>query len=632
MKELVDAASHNGRRGGRRFGTLAALVIVALTPAGAWAVLISPATTGPMGQRAVAAARADAVYAATPSALPSQAGVAAAVSAPGSLRPHGHHNWMIGFDKESVDPTADELNSGNFHLGGYGLGPTRQSTGPLVDGDGTVEHIYARAMAISNRQGNTLLLAALENQGTFAADKQGPYGIYDMRVKVSQDLLANHINVPVDMIVINSDHSHAGPDLIGLWGGVPVSYLQTVFNQTVKALEQAYAKRVPADLLVGASTPTMPNPAVGGYIPGTATPGEDLVHSQFGKDTGSTGYYQAVNNQLQGVLPPNPGPQVAATNYDDSAVDTQLRVLQAVGDDGARLGTLINYSAHATVMGGGNKRYSADWPGRAARATELALGEAVAVTMVADVGRSQPPRPHSNPNCNQAGQETCDVDQLDTYTHLITPWVLQAVAGAAPIHGNAVAGKEVFTRELATNPALLGVGYSGELPVRGVGAYRSTTPPWISGDVVGTFASAHRVGDVLLTANPGEAYPDIRFGVGQEITSPQSFFTFGLANDQLGYLIAPASEYPWISGSNIGNDNSFFNVSAQYGDHLMCTQTAAAEALGYGATGNQAPYGPNAVAPNCAVLTASDAVPIGPTPQQPWVVGDGTALPPPAPQ
>jgi hypothetical protein len=210
--------------------------------------------------------------------------------------------------------------------------------------------------------------------------------------------------------------------------------------------------------------------------------------------------------------------------------------------------------------------------------------------------------------------------------------VLQAVATATPVHGNTVAGKEVFTREVATNAALLGVGYSGELPVRGLGAYRSTTPPWITGDVVGTFASAHRVGDVLLTANPGEAYPDVRFGVGQEIAAPQAFFTFGLANDQLGYLIAPAGEYPWIAASNPGNDNSFFNVSVQYGDHLMCTQTAAAEALGYAATGNQAPYGPNAVAPNCALLTASDGLPIGPTPQQPWPFGDGVAPPPPVEQ
>ena len=605
---MTRAATGTSLAGSKRRAAVIGVGVLGLVSLGAWTALASGRPTGApitssQASRAAAVAKADAVFAASAPPAGTSSGPAtpkAKVTGAGAAA-KGHDLWRVGFAKEAMDPTAAELASGNFHLGGYGLAPTRQSTGPLVDGDGTVEHIYARATAISNLSGDTLLLAAIEDQGTFAAVKQGPYGIYDMRVQISHDT-----GVPVDMIVINSDHSHAGPDLIGLWGGVPVSYLQNVFSQTVKAIDEAYRARVPAALLVGTSTPLMPSPAVGGYIPGTATPGEDLVHSQFSPDT--------------------------QTGYDDSKVDTQLRVLQAVGQNGKPLGTLINYAAHATVMGGGNTRYSADWPGRAARATEQALGEPVAVTMVADVGRSQPPRPHSNPHCDQAGQESCDVDALDTYTRVITPWILQAVSSATPVHGTTVAGSEVFTREVATNPALLGVGYSGEVPVRGYGAYRSTTAPWITGNVVGSFASAHRLGDVLLTANPGEAYPDIRFGVSASVAQPQAFFTFGLANDQLGYLIAPASEFGWITTSQPGNDNSFFNVSAQYGDHLMCTEAAEAQGLGFKATGNASPYGASAVSPNCTAVTATDGVPMGPAPQQPWPFGDGQALPSPFPQ
>jgi hypothetical protein len=562
-------------------------------------------------QRATEAARVYSAFPAGELAAQATAQAAAAGSAgaaASALQQSGQHGpggsrlpWRVGFDKQLLDPSAAELASHNFHLGGYGIFPTRQAQGPLVDGDGSVEHLYARAMAVSDQAGHTLLLAALENQGTFTADKQGPYGIFDIRQQVSRDT-----GVPVDMIVVNSDHSHAGPDLIGLWGGVPVSYLHYVHDQTVRALDAAYHKRVPAQLLVGSSTPVIPDPTVGGYIAGTATPGEHMVHSQFGMDS--------------------------LTGYDDGAVDTELRVLQAVSQDGEMLGTLINYAAHATVMGGGNTRYSADWPGRVALSTERALQEPVAVTMVADVGRSQPPRPHSNPSCGQPGQESCDVDLLDTYTRLLSPWVVQAVAHATPVHGSGVAGREVMTREAGTNGALLGVSYTGEVPVRGYGAYRSSTPPWFAGTVVGTFVSAHRIGDVLLTAAPGEAYPDIRFGVQHSIAGAQSFFTFGLANDQLGYLIAPTTEYPWITASNPGNDNAFFNVAPQYGDHVMCSQTALAVALGFTATHDPAPYGSRAPAPNCTILTASDLLPTGPTPQQPWPFGDGTNLPPPFPQ
>lgn len=537
--------------------------------------------------------------------------------------------WLIGFAKQSVDPrpcpspspsVPCDLNS-NFHLGGFGLGPTRVALGPLVDPGGTVEHIYARAMAISTAHGHTLLLADLENQGTFAAYKQGPYGLYDIRAQVSHDT-----GVPIDAIVINSDHSHAGPDLIGLWGGVPVSYLQLVRDQTVKALDEAYANRVRARLLVGTDTPVMPDAASGGYVPGTATPGEPFDHSQFGVDTGPL-----TTARQQGVPLPSPpaGVPNGGTGYRDDLVDTQLRVLQAYdAATGAPVGTLINYAAHADVMGGGNLYYSADWPGTVARATEQSLGEPVAVTMPADVGRTQPPRPFSDPQCDQPGHINCDTDQLMTWTRLFTPWVLQAVKAAVPVQGSQIANREVFTRETATNPALLGVGYSGEAPVRGFGAYRSTTPPWISGNVVGTFVSVHRVGDLLLTANPGEAYPDIRFGVLNEVAGMQTAFTFGLANDQLGYLIAPASEYPWITYANPGNDNSFFNVSVNYGDHDFCTQTAAARGLGFAQIpGNPNPYGSGAVQPVCGALTASDVVPQGPSPQQPWPFGDGVAAP-----
>jgi hypothetical protein len=506
--------------------------------------------------------------------------------------------FRIGFAKESVDPPAADVAAGTFHLGGYGILPTRPTTGPMVLPDGTPEHLYARAMAIVNAQGKALLLADIENQGTFAAYKQCACGIWDVRRQVAADT-----HVPVDSIVVNSDHSHSGPDLVGLWGGVPVDYLQLVHDQTVRALEEALSGAVPAKLLAGSSTPVMPAPDRGGYVKGSATPGEELVHSQFTKD--------------------------ALTGHDDAAVDTQLRVLQAVTPSGKLLGTLLNYAGHATTTGSENLRYSADWPGWVATKTEQALGEPVAVTMVADVGRSQPPRPYSATPCGAGFRGGCDADKLDTYSRILLPFVVSALSGARPVTSDEIANREVFTRETAINAALLGVSYSGEVPVNGYGAYRAATPPWATGDLIGTFVSAHRVGDLLLTAAPGEAYPDIRFALQRSVRGASLVFTFGLANDQLGYLIAPTSEYGWITASQPGNDNSFFNVSPAYGDHVLCSQTAAATALGFAATGDSSPYGRGADAPPCPVLDGADQVPMGAAPQQPWPFGNG--LPGPTP-
>src|SRR5256885_15067641 len=129
-------------------------------------------------------------------------------------------------------------------------------------------------MSVSNGTG-TLLLADVENQGTFAAYKQCQCGIWDARREV-----ADRLQLPIESIVINSDHSHSGPDLIGLWGGVPVHYIQYVHDQVVASLEAALDNEQDAYLLTGSSDPVMPTPEASGYLPGSATPGEHLVHSQ----------------------------------------------------------------------------------------------------------------------------------------------------------------------------------------------------------------------------------------------------------------------------------------------------------------------------------------------------------------
>jgi len=506
-------------------------------------------------------------------------------------------SFKIGFAKELTDPDPADVAAGKVHLGGFGIFPTRASTGPMALPDGTPEHLYVRAMAVKNAKGDALVLANLENQGTFAAYKQCACGLWDARQKVAAER-----HIPVESIVINSDHSHGGPDLIGLWGGVPVRYLQYVHDQTVKAIEAALDNAQSAYLFAGSSEPVMPSPADGGYREGTATPGEHLVHSQFDKD--------------------------AVTGHDDNAVDTELRVLQAVTPTGNLLGTMINYSAHADVAGSSNLGYTADWPGWIARKTEQAFGESVAVTMVADVGRSQPPRPNTDANCNQPGHLNCEVDKLDTYTRILLPFVGGAAATATPVKSDVIANREVFTREVGTNPALLAASYGGFTPFTGYSAFRSNIPPWVSGNVLGTFVSSHRVGDLLLNAAPGEAYPDIRFGVMRSVEGYSKAFTFGLANDQLGYLIAPTTEYPWITGSNPGNDNALFNVSVTYGDHVLCSETSTAAAIGFAKTGELMPYGPDANPPACPVYDVADVVPMGPAPQEPWLFGDGVAGPP----
>jgi hypothetical protein len=105
---------------------------------------------------------------------------------------------------------------------------------------------------------------------------------------------------------------------------------------------------------------------------------------------------------------------------------------------------------------------------------------------------------------------------------------------------------------------------------------------------------------------PGEIYPQIALKVRDTVKGirPGGFMTAGLADDQLGYIIAPFEAYPQPIRSTfvsenagdqilacaqtaggqcenpvepIGNDNYFFNVSHTLGERVTCSLLRGAD-------------------------------------------------------
>lgn len=415
----------------------------------------------------------------------------------------------VGAAQRDITPDATTAPpDGRVYLGGYGLGPERLSTGVL-------DRIHVRAFVVSNGE-TAVAFAENETQGAFAAYRNGPFGLTEAAAAVEA---ATGGAIPRQHVFVSSDHSHAGPDTTGIWGGLPDSYLAFWRDQIVGAILDAWAARRPSELWLGAVDAT------------------ELLTSQFHE-------------------PPN------------DRVDGELRLLLAAvpgaGPAGAHA-ALINYAAHATVMGGDNTLVSADWPGPVASATERALGIDTAVVMVADVGRTQP----------RDGDVPADTDaeRLAGYAERVEERVLAAVAAAEPRQGAEIAATWLFIREPYANPfypiTLLGSAIS-----------RLDAPPWLDGSVIGTVVGAARVGDLFFAALPGEGYPAIHFLVERLLPGGVKPLTFGLTNDQLGYLIAPESGYPQIAAAAPDNDNALFNVSPRFGDHVACTVVAAGRAIG----------------------------------------------------
>ncbi|MHB8512240.1 MAG: hypothetical protein ACYDCC_08650 [Actinomycetota bacterium] len=517
--------------------------------------------------------------------------------------------FLVGVAARDISPTPAEIAGNNFFMGGYGFGNGRIGTQDNyvqtpaanaryalgVMGDELPNNPFApwvRAIAIGDDQGHTIVLTDLDNQGTFPAYKPNPstgatrpYGFDDIRAAAA----AAAPGLDARSIVISSDHSHAGQDMTGVWGFVPDEYLKRVKDLAVAAIVDAYTHMQPAILKQSAIETPQP------CGPDASSPTR-IFNNQFcgGSFAGALG---------------------SDWEHSNDPVDAQVRVLRAFHPDdpeGAPFAVLANAAIHATVGGSDNRYVSSDWVSTMSNYIEQEYPGATAVTIVGDVGRTQPNDRSCNTDPLHPGQfleplsqqwtpfdvdprapDSCPISQ---FARRVKAWVDLATTNEETITKEGVSFRELFIRDVSDSAILFGLDYGGDLA--GAPIARGITPPYLSGGVIGTWVGAYRIGDVLMLAAPGEAYPNIRMGLLKAINTTEPTWIFGLANDQLGYLIAPTPQgYPepvrrsLLSGDPhdpttwgpdpIGNDNFFFNVSPTIGDHVMCTMIKGAKQLGF---------------------------------------------------
>src|SRR5205823_168923 len=181
--------------------------------------------------------------------------------------------YLVGVASRSINPDPDGTFAGKpVYLGGYGIGggspvfKGRPATGILGDG------ISVRAIAVSDGV-HPLAVADIETQGWFVANKDAPYGLVDTRKAVAERTGGR---LPAEAVVIQSDHTHSGPDPMGVWGGVPVEYRRYIFDRTVDAVVEAFDSMRPGTLWYGVAD------------------GTGLLANQFG--------YDAANRNVDGEV------------------------------------------------------------------------------------------------------------------------------------------------------------------------------------------------------------------------------------------------------------------------------------------------------------------------------------------
>jgi hypothetical protein len=478
--------------------------------------------------------------------------------------------YTAGAAVESIDPTAEMIASENFYLGGYGLGSGRvlnQQALQFPDPTGTISprlatgvmscptlpgcDVHARAVAFGDGS-NAVVLAQIETQGYFVAYKVGPFGISDIRRDAAAAIAqlpgygASLPKIAAGSILVDSNHSHGGPDTVGVWGGVPTEYLRLVHDQTVNAIVGAYRTMKPATLRYGTADAS----GAGGT--------DNLLANQFG--------YDPANQSL----------------------DRDLRVIQAKDAQGNVIVTYTNFSAHPTVLGSSNTLVTSDYTGPL---SEMIASEysGIGFDQVATLGRTQPTDRSCDVEPPPAG-ETEDICRLHSYANRVMTKVRTALFHSTELDASAasVGLHSYLMIDPATNVLLLGFAYAGI--TAGIPISRSVTPPWFTGTLLGAPSFSGHIGDVLIAGGPGEMYPQIVNTVRDIVARGGKIrgqINVGTAGDFLGYIIAPLGAYPepirrslfdgdpndpttWTL-SPVDNDNYFFNASHTFGERLICS-------------------------------------------------------------
>lgn len=448
--------------------------------------------------------------------------------------------YLVGAANTDITP------AGKVNLGGFGVGDGSVLPQGLVGRGGQAasqgERVRARAMVVDD--GTTAIaIANLELTGHFAAYQHGEWGLEDMAARIA----AANPRLPLTNVLLASNHTHAGPDTLGVWGGPTPEYLDLVRDRVVEAVLEAYEKRQFASLRAGQSDAS------------------DLIYNQSCSE--------ALN---QGKQPTYAGPEICAT----PGKDGMFRVVQATAPSGQKVLTWATYAAHATA--GGASGLHGDWPAFLSDGMAAEFG-GEGLAMVGALGGTQPCRP----SCAFTKKDNPGYDIGDRRTAVManyTRHVRLALASAAEVSGP-VAAQRGYIREPITGPVMTALFAGGKR--LGINLLRSTEPPWVNAQTLRTVVGAMRIGGLAVVGTPGEGYPRIGDDVRAALRDEQMVIQLGQAGDTLGYLIAPAEYYPVIAAQAAVNNNALLNVSPTIGDHVACADTRLALALGF--TGQASP-------------------------------------------
>lgn len=428
------------------------------------------------------------------------------------------------------EPYLDTNGNGQFDIGPSGAEPycdangngrrdALYSSGAVASEIRTVhDPIAARAFAIADGDGHTVLIAAVTAQGLFSN--------YTTAVR---DLVLAQVPAGTG-VVVAATHNESSPDTVGIYGapdtgqsfgatsGIDDYYMDFLVRRTADALLAAYRDLAPGRLQVAETR-----------VPAT-------IHQNLSTT------FPTTDDAGRGV-----------------AVDPELRVLRASRPDGTGVFTVLNVADHNQEIGHGGHDHdvSDDWPGAYDRRVEQALG-GTGIFLPADIGSIEDPV-----TVPQVGAGYGSYEQSAATGTALGDAAIAALASAQDVPYGAVASRRtVFDTPLGNNlfKAAAAAGLFATRPL-----YTGGQPTGRVGEDLRSEVALVDVGpEVQMLVWPGEAFPALVLGSPwgiEDASCPERAnppiptwrshaayrFQIGLGGDLLGYL-----EPPWAWSTTPG--------------------------------------------------------------------------------
>jgi PKD repeat protein len=435
----------------------------------------------------------------------------------------------VGAASVNINPDTPQYISGY----GYKGGPTTDVHDPLE----------VRAFVVSNGTDAAAFVVA-DLTGWFSA-YQGdlePYGITHVRDAAAAELEADGLTAGRGSVIVSSTHTHAAPVATGIWGQTDPAYMQQVSEAAVKAVDKAAAHMQPSEIWTA-------------------------------------------NGNIRSFIWQNG----QGTNHPDGfSVDEQLPIMWARDPvSGATNALYANVPNHPDQFNGAdNMQFSADWPGYARSALDD-LNGGKSVIAAGTLGRQEPPG------------DVDDYSEVIPQGEFVVNAIQLAMAQASPLTDDTVAGTESHMDTLADNDdLLLGISLWGPTNGACVDAFeictipRSNAAPYFdeSNDHVGTYVASVRIGDLLYSTNPGEAFPEVNAAIADSVNDARSANVVGMAGDMLGYYYRRSDYTDQEFGSS---DFERFNVGPDLAQDNAELGTANAAALGFETSPTQTVFAPH---------------------------------------